>query len=92
MRSLVFEGQTWLVYEKLRENGWELHKALRRLLKEMLRGDPGVGAGKPEQLKHGLAELWTRRIGGKDRLIISFDESHIYSIAIGGHYDQPPSA
>lgn len=51
MRSLVFEGNTWSEYEKLREKDKKLHKALCKLLKEMLRDDPSAGMGKPELLK-----------------------------------------
>jgi toxin YoeB len=52
MRSLVFEGDTWNAYEKLREKDKNLHKNLCKILKEMLRGDPSSGTGKPEPLKH----------------------------------------
>ena len=48
MRSLVFEGVTWSKYEKLREKDKKLHNNLRKILKEMLRGDPSSGLGKPE--------------------------------------------
>jgi len=41
MRSLVFEGNTWLVYEDLRQRDKRLHKSLCAILKEMLRGDHG---------------------------------------------------
>jgi toxin YoeB len=54
----------------------------------MLRGDPVTGIGKPEQLKHNLAGLWSRRISQKDRLIYKFDDKYIYIFAIGGHYHQ----
>jgi len=67
-----------------------LHKALRKLLKEMLRSDPATGLGKPEQLKHNLSGFWSKRISQKDRLIYTFDERYIYIFAIGGHYDQKP--
>ena len=87
MRSLVFEGDTWKAYEQLREKDKKLHKALCRLLKEMLRGDPASGTGKPEMLKHNLTGLWSRRISQKDRLIYKFDDKYIYIFAIGGHYD-----
>ena len=87
MRSLVFEGKTWEICEALREKDKKLHKALCRLLKEMLRGDPGTGLGKPEQLKHNLAGFWSKRISQKDRLIYKFDDKSIYIFAIGGHYD-----
>ena len=90
MRSLVFEGNTWEAYEAMRENDKNLHKSLRKLLKEMLRSnDPSKGTGKPEPLKHNLSGLWSRRISQKDRLVYKFDDTYIYIFAIGGHYDQP---
>lgn len=87
MRSLVFEGNTWAKYEQLRASDKKLHKALCRLLKEMLRGNPASGSGMPEPLKHGLSGLWSRRISHKDRLIYKFDDESVYLFAIGGHYD-----
>jgi len=89
MKSLVFEGNTWEQYEKLREQDKRLHKALCKLLKEMLRSsDLTTDLGKPEPLKHNLSGLWSRRISQKDRLIYRYDEKSIYIFAIGGHYDQ----
>ncbi|MGH1374128.1 MAG: Txe/YoeB family addiction module toxin [Cellvibrionaceae bacterium] len=88
MRSLVFEGKTWQTYEELRERDKKLHKALCKLIKEMLRDDPSKGPGKPEQLRHNLAGFWSKRISQKDRLIYRFDEDSIYIFAIGGHYDE----
>lgn len=89
MRSLVFEGTTWVAYEEMRERDKNLHKALRKLLKELLSADdPAKGLGKPELLKHNLSGLWSRRISQKDRLIYKFDHSSVYIFAIGGHYDQ----
>jgi toxin YoeB len=81
MRSLVFEGGTWLVYEAFREKNKPLHKALCQLLKAILRShNPATGLGKPKSLKHNLAGLWSERIPQKDRLVYKFDE---YSIYIG---------
>jgi toxin YoeB len=88
MRSLVFEGNTWSTYEQLREKDKKLHKALCKLLPEMLRSDPSSGLGKPEPLKHNLSGLWSKRISQKDRLIYKFDDRYIYIFAIGGHYEQ----
>ena len=88
MKSLVFEGNTWAAYEALREKDKKLHKALCKLLKEMLRADPASGLGKPEQLRHNLGGLWSRRLSQKDRLIYKFDEHCLYIFAIGGHYEQ----
>ena len=86
MRSLIFEGKTWLTYEQLREKDKKLHKALCKILKEMLRSDPSSGFGKPEPLKHNLSGLWSKRISQKDRLIYKFDDEYVYIFAIGGHY------
>ncbi len=57
MRSLVFEGKTWEVYEALRQQDKKQHEQLCRILKEMLRNDPRYGLGKPEPLKHALTGL-----------------------------------
>lgn len=86
MRSLVFEGNTWTDYEALREKDKKMHLALCRILKEMLRGDPSMGIGKPERLKHNLSSLWSRRLSQKDRLVYKYDDASIYIFAIGGHY------
>ena len=87
MRSLVFEGDTWAAYEKLREKDKKLHRNLCKFLKEMLRDDPTKGLGKPEPLKHNLSGFWSRRISQKDRLVYKFDDNYIYIFAIGGHYE-----
>ena len=88
MRSLVFEGSTWSTYEELRTKDKRLHKTLCSILQEMLRGDPAVGRGKPETLRHDLSSFWSRRLSQKDRVIYKYDENYIYIFAIGGHYDQ----
>lgn len=88
MRSLVFEGNTWAAYEQLRDKDKKLHRALRKILKEMLRADPAQGLGKPESLRYGLAGYWSRRISVKDRVIYKYDDSYVYIFGIGGHYDQ----
>ena len=87
MRSLVFEGNTWDVYETLREKDKVLHKNLRKILKQLLRDeDPSQGYGKPEKLKHSLEGLYSRRISQKDRLIYAFNDESVHIFAIGGHY------
>ncbi len=83
----MFEGKSWLVYENLRQRDKQLHKNLCSILKEMLRGDPTIGLGRPEALHHNLAGFWSRRLSQKDKLIYKFDETHIYVFAIGGHND-----
>jgi len=83
----VFKGNTWEVYEELRERDKVLHKNLRKIIQDLLRGDPAKGLGKPEPLKHQLSGLWSRRISLKDRVIYRFDKNQIEILAIGGHYE-----
>ena len=87
MRSIVFEGNTWNIYEDLRIKDKVLHKNLCKILKEMQRENPEKGIGKPEQLKHGLTGYWSRKLSQYDRLIYKFDEDSICIFAIGGHYE-----
>ncbi|MBA7534126.1 Toxin YoeB [subsurface metagenome] len=88
MRSIVFEGNTWNIYEKLRSKDKVLHKNLCKILKEIQREDPTIGLGKPEPLKHNLLGFWSRRISQKGRLIYKFDDKSIHIFAMGGHYNQ----
>jgi toxin YoeB len=87
MKSIVFEGNTWAIYEELREKDKKMHRNVCRILKELQRNDPTQGLGKPEPLRHQLSGLWSRRISLKDRLIYRFDPKSIYIFAIGGHYE-----
>jgi len=87
MRSIIFEGKTWTVYENIREKDKILHKNICKIIKELQRLDPTKGLGKPEPLKYNLKGLWSRRISQKDRIIYSFDKKYIHIFALGGHYD-----
>jgi toxin YoeB len=88
MRSIVFHEDTLQTYEYFRETNKIIHKKLFNIIKEMQKGDPTQGTGKPEALKYELAGYYSRRLSDKDRLIYSFDEENIYIIAIGGHYEE----
>ena len=87
MKSLVFEGDTWEAYEALRTKDKALHKKLCQILKEMLRGDPAVGIGKPEPLRHNLSGFWSRRLSHGERIVYRFNDESIHIFAFGGHYD-----
>jgi len=84
MRSLMFEGNSWMIFKELREQDKKLYAALCRVLKEMLCGNPSTGAGKPTPLSYELSDLWSRRISQKDRVIYKYDSESIYIFAIGG--------
>ncbi len=87
MRSIVFEGDTLESYEELRQKDRKMHDSLKKIIKELQRGDPAQGLGKPEPLKHQLSGFWSRRLSLKDRLIYKFDQKSVHIFAIGGHYE-----
>ncbi len=87
MRLLIFEGDSWSEYEKLRIDDRKAHNKLRQILKEMLRNDPAKGMGKPEQLKYDLSGYWSRRLTRYHRVVYRFDGEALFITAIGGHYD-----
>ena len=53
-----------------------------------LENTPYTGVGNPEQLKHGLSGLWSRRINSKDRIIYSVNENFVLVEVVSamGHY------
>ena len=55
MRSVVFHEDTLQSYEDIRETNKPIRKKLFIILKEMQKGDPTQGTGKPEALKYELA-------------------------------------
>ncbi|VAW34499.1 YoeB toxin protein [hydrothermal vent metagenome] len=87
MRSLHFEDNSWFDCEALRQRDKRAHKTLVRILKEITRGDPATGIGKPEQLKYDWSGFWSRRISQKERIIYKFDDETVYIYVVGGHYD-----
>ncbi len=87
MRLLIFEGDSWSEYEKLRIADKKAHNKLRKILKEMFRNDPAKGIGKPEQLKYDLSGYWSRRLTRYHRVVYYFDDEALFITAIGGHYE-----
>jgi toxin YoeB len=62
-------------------------KKIERLLNELLE-HPTTGTGRPEQLKHKLAGLYSRRINQKHRMIYTIDNETdtIYVLSAWAHY------
>jgi len=76
MRSLVFEGDTWIRYERMRRKDKKTHDALCRIIQEILR-DLAAGIGKPERLRYQGGRLWSRRIDQKNRVVYGFDDERV---------------
>ena len=56
------------------------------VLLEELTIHPFKGTGKPEQLKHNLSGMWSRRINREHRLIYEVLESVVVVHKAKGHY------
>ena len=48
---------------------------------------PETGLGKPEQLKHELAGLWSRRINDEHRIVYEVLNNKLHIVSLKGHYD-----
>ena len=48
--------------------------------------NPFDGIGKPEQLKHNLRGLWSRRITGEHHLVYKVENDIIVILSCFGHY------
>lgn len=65
-----------------------LLKRIHRLLEE-LEHHPETGIGKPHRLKYEKAEIWSRSIDGRHRMLytIDGDKVTVFVILLWGHYD-----
>ena len=62
-------------------------KRINALIKDIMR-TPFEGIGKPEPLKYGEANRWSRRINGADRLVYRVVDGAIIVLQCKGHYDE----
>lgn len=62
-------------------------KKIEKLLKELME-HPSTGTGQPEQLKHHLTGLYSRRINHKHRLVYSIDDEIVivHVLSAWAHY------
>jgi len=91
MMKIQFSLEAWEQY-----TDWQIQdkKALKRinaLLKDIARGNPFAGIGKPEPLKGNLSGFWSRRIDAHNRLVYRIREEQGGTCEIAqcrGHYDK----
>jgi len=62
-------------------------KRIERILVELSQ-HPYSGIGSPEQLKYNLAELWSRKIDKKNRILYQINNQivTVFIISAKGHY------
>ena len=83
--KLVFADQGWDDFTTWVNHDRKIAKRIMRLIKEIER-DPFEGIGKPEPLKHDMAEFWSRRITDEHRLVYSVEKNQVLVAQARYHY------
>ena len=87
----VWDEHAWSDYIYWQEQDRRVLKRLNALLSDIARagsvGEPNVGIGKPEALKHGFHGYWSRRITDEHRLIYKVTGDEIRIAACRYHYE-----
>lgn len=83
-RKLLFEDRAWDEYLDWQDDTRGF-KRINSLLKE-LRRHPESGEGQPEQLKHQLSGMWSRRIDREHRLVYTFTDDTVTIASCRYHY------
>ena len=83
--NIVFSPQAWEDYQRWQSIDRAIVKRINRLIKEVQRS-PYEGIGKPEPLKYGLTEAWSRRITDEHRLVYRVSERGLEILQARYHY------
>jgi toxin YoeB len=82
---LVFTPHGWEDYTHWLSADRATLKRINRLIDDVLR-DPFEGIGKPEPLRHAVAEAWFRRISEEHRLVYLVDGEDVIILQARYHY------
>jgi toxin YoeB len=81
----VFADQAWEDYLFWQGQDKKTLKRIIELIKETERS-PFEGLGKPEPLKHSLAEYWSRRIDQEHRVVYKVQGDSLLLAQLRYHY------
>jgi toxin YoeB len=85
-RDIAFTQDGWEDYLHWQQHDRAIVDRINTLLKDISRGDPFSGIGKPEALKHALSGAWSRRINHQHRLVYLVTDAHIIVLQARFHY------
>ena len=83
--NLVFSEHAWDDYIYWQKTHRRHLKRINLLIQDIVRS-PFDGIGKPEPLKHGLAEYWSRRINDEHRLVYKAEVDAVFFAQCRYHY------
>jgi len=85
--EIKFSLEAWEQYVVWQGQDKRTLKRINELLKDIVRGNPHEGIGKPEALKHNLSGFWSRRIDEQNRLVYRIDGDDCQIVQCRGHYE-----
>ncbi len=84
---IVFTENGWKDYLWLQSHDKALLRRANELIKTSLR-EPFGGIGKPEPLRYGLPNTWSRRINQEHRLVYRVMDDDLVILSVRFHYDR----
>ena len=83
--KLVFAGQAREDYLYWQKQDKRMVERINKLIQETQRA-PFGGIGKPEPLKHALADFWSRRITDEHRMVYRIEGDALQLAQLRFHY------
>lgn len=83
---LAWTRSAWDDYVYWQKTDRETLKRINVLVTDILRGNTLDGIGKPEQLRHDLSGLWSRRINHEHRLVYRVTDDSVIIVSARHHY------
>jgi toxin YoeB len=83
--NIAFTEKAWARYVYWQTQDKKFLKKLNALIEETTR-TPFEGTGKPELLRHELADFWSRRISDEHRLVYRIKDGTLEIVQCRFHY------
>ena len=83
--KLVFAEAAWEDYLYWQREDKRMVLRINKLIAETCR-EPFAGIGKPEPLKHALADYWSRRLDDEHRLVYRVEGDALLIAQLRFHY------
>lgn len=84
--NVAFTSAAWEDYLYWQRTDRATLKRINDLIRDIQRGNPGAGLGKPEPLKHALSGAWSRRIDRQHRLVYLVLDDQLIMLQARYHY------
>lgn len=85
-RQLTFDQDRWEGHLYWQNEDRRTLKRVNALIKDIQRGSPFEGVGKPEPLQHLLTGTWSRRIDETHRLVSLVTDTHVVILQARDRY------